>query len=32
MVDERRRTLLVRWSESDERNEADELFQQPVRE
>jgi Xaa-Pro aminopeptidase len=26
MVDERRRTLVVRWSESDERNEADELF------
>jgi hypothetical protein len=26
MAAERRRTLLVRWSESDKRNEADGLF------
>jgi hypothetical protein len=26
MIDERRRTPVVRWSESGERNEADEPF------
>jgi hypothetical protein len=26
MIDERRRTLAVRWSESDKRNEADGPF------
>jgi hypothetical protein len=31
-IDERRRTLSVRWSETIERNEAYEAFQQPVSE
>jgi hypothetical protein len=31
MIDERRRTLAVRWSESGERNEADGLFQRRVK-